>query len=53
MTVAQTEHPAIQAALHNVDAAELAVKIAEAALYPTVTAQGSVTKNWDYQGVTG
>jgi outer membrane protein len=53
MTIAQTEHPAIQAALHNVDAKELAVKIAEAALYPTVTAQGSVTKAWDYQGVTG
>ena len=53
MTIAQTEHPAIQAALHNVDAAELAVKIAEAALYPTVTAQGSVTKSWDYQGVPG
>ena len=53
MTIAQTEHPAIQAALHNVDAAELAVKIAEASLYPTVTAQGSVTKAWDYQGTPG
>ena len=53
MAIAQTEHPAIQAALHNVDAAALAVKIAEAALYPTVTAQGSVAKSWDYQGAAG
>ena len=53
MAIAQTEHPAIQAALHNVDAAELAVKIAEAALYPTVTAQASVFKGWDFQGVPG
>ena len=53
MGVAQSEHPAIQAALHNVDAAALAVKIAEAALFPTVTAQGSVSKNYDLQGVPG
>jgi outer membrane protein len=50
MSIAQSEHPAIQAALHNADAAALAVKIAEASLYPTVTAQGSVTKSWDLQG---
>ena len=53
MSIAQSEHPAIQAALHNVDAAALAVKIAEATLFPTVTAQGSVTKSYDYQGVPG
>jgi outer membrane protein len=53
LSAAQSEHPAIQAALHNVDAAALAVKIAEASLYPTVTAQGSVLRNWDLQGSPG
>jgi outer membrane protein len=53
VTIAQTEHPAIQAALHNVDAAALAVKIAEAALYPNATAQGSVMKARDDQGIPG
>ena len=49
----QVEHPAIAAALHNVDAAALAVKVAEAALYPTVSVAGSVTRNLDYQGIGG
>ncbi len=53
MSIAQSEHPAIQAALHSVDAAALAVKIAEATLYPTVTAQGSILRTWDLQGVPG
>lgn len=39
-------HPSIMAAQFNVDAALLAVKVAEGALYPTVSVQGSFTKNW-------
>ncbi len=34
--VSQVEHPAIGSALHNVDVAAYAVKVAEAALYPTL-----------------
>jgi outer membrane protein len=53
LTIAQTEHPAIQQALHAADAAALAVKIAEGSLYPTVTASGTVTKTYDLQGIPG
>ena len=31
---------------YNVDVAQQAVKVAEGALYPTVSVQGSYTKNW-------
>ena len=41
---ARTEHPTITAASYNVDAAAYQVKIAEGALYPTATLQGSATK---------
>ena len=42
-----TEHPAIQAALHNVDTAALNVKVIEGQLYPTVGVTGSVSKRYD------
>lgn len=41
------EHPAIHAALHGVDAAELQVKITEAELYPSVTISGASTQRFD------
>src|SRR3712207_1734509 len=44
-----TEHPAIHAALHGLDAAELQVKIAEAALYPSLGLQGTLTQRYDFQ----
>ena len=47
VAISQTEHPAIVASLHGVDAAELAIKINEGALYPTVGLSGSVTKSFD------
>ena len=40
-------HPAITAALHAVDAAALQVKVAEGALYPTLSATGAVAERWD------
>ncbi|WP_043749730.1 TolC family outer membrane protein [Methylobacterium nodulans] len=43
------EHPQVIAALHAVDAAEAQVKIAESALYPTVSVSGSVQKLFDQQ----
>jgi outer membrane protein len=44
VAISQVEHPAIVAALHGIDSAELAVKISEGALYPTVGVTGSLTK---------
>ncbi len=47
LKVAFAENPAIVAAFHNVDAAELQVKIAEAALGPTIALQGQVQQAYD------
>lgn len=41
------EHPTVAAAQNNVDVALFQVKIAEGALYPTLSLQGSVQKNMD------
>lgn len=43
-------HPAVAAALHNVDVASLQTRVAEGALYPTLNATGSVSKRWDPSG---
>jgi outer membrane protein len=51
--ISQVENPAIGAQLHNVDAAQAAVKVAEAALYPTLSVNASVNRGLDYQGATG
>jgi outer membrane protein len=48
-----SEHPVVQAALHAADAAALQVKLAEGALAPTVTLNGSVQRDWNYEGVPG
>ena len=53
INISQVEHPAVQAALHQVDSASLQVKIAEGALYPTVGVQGSVSQNYDVSNVPG
>ena len=42
------EHPAIIAALHATDAAELQVKVAQGELYPSVDVTGSVQQRYDY-----
>ncbi len=49
----QAENPLIQALLHGVDAAALQVKIAEGALYPTVSVAGTVSHSWDFQTFPG
>jgi outer membrane protein len=41
-----TSHPSVAAAQYNVDAAQLAVKVAEGALLPNVSVQGSFQKNY-------
>ncbi len=45
------EHPQVQAALHAADAAELAVKLAEGVLYPTVNLTGLVNKRFENANV--
>jgi outer membrane protein len=45
----QQRHPTIIAALHNVDAADIAVKVAEAELYPTIGVTGTVSQRYDFQ----
>ena len=47
IAISQVEHPAIVAALHGVDAAELNVKIFEGALLPTLSAQVQAAQQWD------
>jgi outer membrane protein len=49
--VSMREHPAIQAAFHAVDAAELQVKVAEGVLYPTVGVTGAVERAQNSQGI--
>jgi outer membrane protein len=47
IAVAQSEHPAIIAALHQTDAAEFGVKVAEGALLPTLTVGAQVFQQYD------
>ncbi|MCG7394060.1 TolC family outer membrane protein [Microvirga sp. ACRRW] len=51
LKVAFGEHPAIKAAQHAVDAAELQVKIEQGALAPQVGVRASVAQRYDVQGV--
>ena len=45
LALGRREHPAVVGAMHDVDTAQAAIKIAEAALYPTLSAQGSVSRS--------
>jgi outer membrane protein len=51
ITTGLDENPNITSALHQVDAAESAVKTAEGALLPTVGVQGSVSRQVDSGGI--
>ena len=53
IALSQVEHPSIQSALHQVDVAALQVKIAEGALYPTISLSGSANQRYDASGVGG
>ena len=44
--VGTASNPAVTTAEYNVDVAQQAVKVAEGALYPTLSVQGSFQKNW-------
>jgi outer membrane protein len=45
IAIGRREHPALVGATHDVDIAQSAIKIAESALYPTLSVQGSVSRN--------
>jgi outer membrane protein len=45
--MATAHHPTVTAAQHNVDVALLQVKVAEGALYPTLSLLGNVQKSYD------
>ncbi len=54
IAVALVEHPGVTAALHQVDVAELAVKVAESALSPTLSVNAQVAKQYDsFLGLPG
>ena len=53
ISISQIEHPAISGSLHGVDAAQLQVKIAEGALYPTVGLSASISNQIDVNGIPG
>ena len=53
ISISQIEHPAIGGSLHGVDAAELQVKIAESALYPTIGLSAAFSNQVDVNGIPG
>ena len=53
ISISQVEHPAISGSLHGVDAAQLQVKIAEGALYPTIGLSAGITNQYDSGGTPG
>ncbi|MGD9540007.1 TolC family outer membrane protein [Methylocystis sp.] len=54
IAVALVEHPGVTAALYQVDAAALAVKVAEAALMPNLSVTGQVSNQYDsFLGLPG
>lgn len=44
--VGSANHPSVTTAQYNIDVAQLQVKVAEGALYPTLSVQGNFTKNY-------
>jgi len=53
VSISQIENPVISASLHGVDAAQLQVKIAEGALYPTIGVSAGVSNQYDASGIPG
>ena len=53
LRIGHTEHPAIKAALHAVDAAELQVRVTEGELYPNAGLSGSLSQRYGVSGAGG
>jgi outer membrane protein len=47
LAICRKEHPAILAAMYDTDAAQLGTKIAESSLWPNLSVQGSVSRQWE------
>ena len=47
LAISRKEHPAILAAMYDTDVAQLGTKIAEASLWPNLSVQGSVQRQWE------
>jgi outer membrane protein len=47
IALSELEHPSIQSARHNVDAASMNVKVIQGQLYPTIGVTGAVTRRYD------
>jgi outer membrane protein len=45
--ISRKEHPAILAAMYDTDVAQLGTKVAEASLWPTLSVQGNVQRQWE------
>ncbi len=50
--ISELEHPSVVGALHAVDVAALAVKLAEGALYPTLGLAGNVSQRYEPDNIT-
>jgi outer membrane protein len=47
LAISRKEHPAILAAMYDTDVAQLGTKIAESSLWPNLSVQGSVQRQWE------
>src|SRR5262249_24325745 len=47
LAISRKEHPAILAAMYDIDVAQFGTKIAESSLWPTLSVQGSVQRQWE------
>src|SRR5262249_22001624 len=45
--ISRREHPAILAAMYDIDVALFGTKIAESSLWPTLSVQGSLQRQWE------
>src|SRR5215813_11219882 len=47
LAISRKEHPAILAAMYDIDVAQFGTKIAESSLWPTLSVQGSLQRQWE------
>jgi outer membrane protein len=47
LAISRKEHPAILAAMYDIDVAQLGTKIAEASLWPNLSVQAGVQRQWE------
>jgi len=47
VAVSRKEHPAIMAAMYDTDVAQFGIKVAESGLWPNVSVQAGVSRNWN------